>query len=223
MTTEISHADLEQALSLERFGRYLAWADGDRGRALELYTLNSLISESLYIPLQMLEVALRNKVHAVMTEALHDGWFHDDGLLLGDRQPDQIAAAIDDITRDGRDATPGRIVAEVTFSFWTAMFGTPYDELWKTTLHRVARKPNGKGVLRKDFAGPLTPIRILRNRIAHHEPIIAWNLAKHHGKMVELTEWLSPAAAAWCRQHDRFDQVYPKDRISLAVIPKAEE
>ena len=36
--------DLEQALSLERFARYLAWADGGRQRAVELYTLNTQLS-----------------------------------------------------------------------------------------------------------------------------------------------------------------------------------
>jgi hypothetical protein len=59
-----------------------------------------------------------------------------------------------------------------------------------------------------------------RNRITHHEPVIAWDLRKHHKKMVELTRWLSPAAAAWCRENDRFEQVYPAERVLIANIPK---
>lgn len=96
MTFRVSHADLENALSLERFARYQAWADGDRERAIALYTLNTRISESLYIPLQTLEIVLRNRIHAVMTTARHEGWFHDRGVLLGDRQPEQLAKAIQD-------------------------------------------------------------------------------------------------------------------------------
>jgi hypothetical protein len=38
--------------------------------------------------------------------------------------------------------------------------------------------------------------------------------------MVELTRWLSPAAAAWCRENDRFEQVYPAERVLIANIPK---
>lgn len=217
MAEESLHPELEQALSFERFGRYLAWANGDRGRAIELYTLNSLISESLYIPLQALEVTLRNRVHAVMTESHGERWFHEKDFLLGDRQSEQLATAIADIQRDKRDPTPGRVVAELTFSFWTAMFGTPYEQLWRSSLHRIAKKPNGKGLSRKDFAAPLTPTRILRNRIAHHEPIIAWNLARHHASILELTEWASPVAAAWCKEHDRFEKIYPAERIVLAT------
>jgi mono/diheme cytochrome c family protein len=43
--------------------------------------------------------------------------------------------------------------------------------------HVVSPKvgPPGKGLRRKDFSGPLSPIRTVRNRIAHHEPIITWD------------------------------------------------
>jgi hypothetical protein len=214
-----SHADLELALSLERFGRYLAWAGRDRERAIELYTLNTRISESLYTPLQSLEVALRNRIHVVMAEGLGDeAWFHQAGVLLNDRQPDQLTKAVEDLKAVNKMPTPGRIVAALSFGFWTAMFGPHYEGLWRTTLHRIAAKPDGKRLRRKDFSGPLTPIRSIRNRIAHHEPIITWDLLGIHNRMVELTRWLSPAAAAWCRENDRFDQVYPAERILLARI-----
>jgi hypothetical protein len=214
-----SHADLELALSLERFGRYLAWAGRDRERAIELYTLNTRISESLYTPLQSLEVALRNRIHVVMAEGLGDeAWFHQAGVLLNDRQPDQLTKAVEDLKAVNKMPTPGRIVAALSFGFWTAMFGPHYEGLWRTTLHRIAAKPDGKRLRRKDFSGPLTPIRTIRNRIAHHEPIITWDLPGIHKRMVELTRWLSPAAAAWCRENDRFDEVYPAERILLARI-----
>lgn len=207
--------ELEKALSYERFGRYLAWAGNDRVRALELYTLNTQLSESLYTSMQMLEVALRNRIHAVMAALHGDEWYLDVTLVPLPHQQQQVQKAIEDIQNDGKTATPGRVVAALTFSFWTSMLSPEYETLWQTTLHRIARKANGKGLRRKDFSGPLRPIRTLRNRIAHHEPIIAWNLPSHHAKILELTEWLSPAAAEWCRQHCRFALVYPAERILL--------
>ena len=212
----VSSEGLEQALSLERFSRYLAWAAGERARAIELYTLNTQLSESLYTPLQMLEVALRNRIHAVMTEVLHEGWFHDAGVLLGKWQPGQLAKAIEDVREDGREPTAGRIVAAVTFSFWTSMFGREYETLWQTTLHRIGSRPDGRGLRRKDFSGPLAQIRILRNRIAHHEPIISWDLPTHYNKIIELTGWLSPSAAEWCTAYSRF-QRYIRQSGSLCI------
>jgi hypothetical protein len=47
-----------------------------------------------------------------------------------------------------------------------------------------------------------------------------WDLRRRHKKMAELTRWLSPAAAAWSRENDRFERVYPAERISLANAPE---
>lgn len=207
--------EIEKALSLERFNRYVEWAAGDRKRALELYTLNTRLSEVLYVPLQMLEVVLRNRIHAVMTEAGYEQWFQDDKFLAVSHQREQLPKAIADLHDDGKEPTPGRIIAALTFSFWTSMVSPAYEELWQTTLHRIARRENGKGLRRKDFSAPLTPIRTLRNRIAHHEPILQWNLPKHHANMLTLTGWLSPAAAEWTRTTSRFEKVYPAERIIL--------
>ena len=206
---------IEEALSLERFGRYVAWAGGDRAQALNLYALNTRLSEALYTPLQMLEVALRNRIHAVLSASIQARWFEESSVLTVPHQNEQVAKALADLARDQKEAAPGRVVAALTFSFWTAMLGASYENLWQTDLHRIGRRDDGKGLRRKDLSGPLTQIRLLRNRIAHHEPILAWDLRKHHEGMLRITGWLSPAAAAWCRTLDRFDQVHPAERISL--------
>ncbi|MDP2618686.1 MAG: Abi family protein [Hyphomicrobiales bacterium] len=210
-----SFEDIERALSLERFSRYVAWAGGDRNRALELYTLNTKISESLYPPLQMLEVALRNRIHTVMSEIRHEEWFKDDGFLLVEHQKAQLAKAAEDLAAEKKGLSPGAVVAALTFSFWTSMLSPEYENLWQQHLNRIARKANGKGLRRKDLTGPLRPIRTLRNRIAHHEPILSWNLPRHYANMLQITEWLSPPAAAWCHEHCRFPEVYPSERIRL--------
>lgn len=209
-------AALEQALSLERFARYLDWAAGDRRRAIALYTLNAQLSESLYIPMQMLEIALRNRIHTVMTAAMHEQWYDEPRCQLGFRQAEQLAQARQDLLKAGRPATPGRVVAALTVGYWTAFFNTDYEDLWRRHLHRIAQRPGAKVLRRKDFSTVLTPIRLLRNRIAHHEPILEWHLPNHYRNMLQLTEWLSPAAAAWCRTHCRFDALYPPGGVVLA-------
>ena len=207
--------ELEQALSLERFSRYMSWAGGDRRRALDLYALNTRLSEALYVPLQVLEVALRNRVHAVLAEHKGCRWFEEPDLLIGPYQREQVTAALLDLARQRKEATPGRVVAALTLSFWTTMLGKPYENLWQTDLHRIARREDGKGLTRKSLSVPLTPIRLLRNRIAHHEPILFWDLEKHHSAILQITVWLSPAAASWCRSLDRFSQVFPSERLVL--------
>ncbi len=209
---------LSQAISLERFARYLAWAEGDRVRALELYTLNTQVSETLYTPLQMLEVALRNRVHAVLSDAYNDRWFDDQALITLPNQREQIDKIYQDLTKERKEPNPGRIVAMLTFSFWTSMLSPEYEVLWQKTLHRIARKENGKGLSRKEISRLLMPLRLLRNRIAHHEPILYWNLPKHHENILQVTEWLSPIAAEWCRIHSRFVTIYPAQGVELSRL-----
>lgn len=205
---------LEADFSAERFERYLEWANRDKAYAFQLYALNTALSEVLYSPIHMLEVALRNRFHTVLSERYGTDWF-EQPALLSENLRTQIEKAKADLSNDKRDHSPGRIVAAVTFGFWTQFLGVEYDTLWQTTTHKIAAKPDGKGVSRKEFAGHLTRIRILRNRIAHHEPIIYWDLCKHHEHIMTLTEWLSSAAATWSRHHSRFDEVFPKAGINI--------
>lgn len=213
----MTHENFEEALSLERFGRYMVWGGQDRGRAIGLYGLNTHLSESLYTPLQTLEVAIRNRIHTVLAEAKGEEWFMDhSGVVLGRYQPEQVAKAIEELNAAGKPVTPGGVVANLTFSFWTTMFNKDYETLWQQALHKIANPRAPKGLKRKSFSGRLTPIRVLRNRIAHHEPILNWNLHKHHTYILELIEWLSPPAAKWCRENDRFPDAYPAEGIVLA-------
>ena len=43
----------------------------------------------------------------------------------------------------------------------------------------------------------LKAIRLLRNRIAHHEPIFNRNVSDEYRRMREMIAWRSPVAAAW--------------------------
>lgn len=211
-----SENQLDELLSTERFGRYLAWAGGDREKAFELYALNTALSEALYTPMQMLEVALRNRFHAVLSDERGEYWFDDPGLISVEHQREQLAKARAGLQAEGKPITPGRVVASLTFGFWTAMLNKPYENLWQTVLHKAARREDGKGLTRKALAGPLTPIRVIRNRVAHHEPIINWNLPRHYANIEQMTTWLSPVAADWLRHHSRFPVVYPSTPIQLA-------
>lgn len=211
---------MEQTLSLERFARYLAWAAGDRAKAIALYKLNTQLSESLYTPIQMLEIALRNRIHAVMSAAIGETWFDAPECQLDVRQTEQLIQAKQNLAEDGKSKAPGRIVAALTFGYWTAFFNKGYEELWRKQLHHIGQRPE-KPLRRKDFSAALTPIRLLRNRIAHHEPILEWNLPKHYANMVQITRWLSPVAAEWCRAHCRFEAVYLAEGLQLASVDKA--
>jgi Abi-like protein len=212
---DLTYPALEDTLSTDRFSTYLGWAGGDRNRAIDLYTLNAGLCECLYTPLHMLEVALRNRIHQIMAAACGHAWYDLEAHQANPVQVGMLTKARQDLQEARKPETPSRMVAALTFGFWTAMLGKEYEELWQITLKDIARREDGKGLARKAFSKPLTLIRILRNRIAHHEPILSWNLPKHYEAILQLTAWLSPVAAQWCRDCSRFSAVYPRGGIEL--------
>ena len=209
-------SELESALSHERFARYREWAVENRDRALALYALNTQDSESLFTPLQMLVVSLRNRIHSALSDAMHESWFEKDGFLEILNQRDHVVIARDRLVKFGKEPRPGRIVASLSFSFWTLMLARNYEDHWQKTLNRIARRNDGKNLRRKDLSEPLARIRLFRNRIAHHEPVIQFNLPEEYGNIMQITRWLSPVAAEWSERQSRFLQVHRAERIALA-------
>jgi len=163
---------------------------------------------------------MRNRFHAALSAVHGHAWFDRPGFLVVAHQVEQLQKAKKQLAEEGKELEPGRIVAALTFGFWTALLNKDYEDLWRTTLRHAldagACDEKGRGLSRKSLATLATPLRKLRNRVAHHEPILYWSLPKHHANILRLTGWLSPAAEAWTRQHSRFPSVCPADFAPLA-------
>lgn len=208
---------LQTAFSHARMGRYLDWSGGNPAGAFQLYTLNAQLSEALYIPLQALELSLRNRIHEAMSLQFGDRWLMDDSRHLHEKQKQKVRRALAEIALNRKPPTPEQILSALSFGFWTALLGKDHEALWRTALYTIARKPNGKRVSRKNLSGPLTTIRKLRNRIAHHEPILHFNLPRHHADIRQIIAWLSPEAEEWCAGCDRFPALYQANPCQLPI------
>lgn len=53
----------------------------------------------------MLEVVLRNRIHAVLSEAYQPCWFREDGFLIVPHQVIQIATARAELARETKELT----------------------------------------------------------------------------------------------------------------------
>lgn len=64
----------------------------------------------------------------------------------------------------------GKVIAELTLYFWKKLYGSEYDHsLWRATLKRTFPE---KSVKRAEVASNLEIIYQVRNRLAHHEPVL---------------------------------------------------
>src|SRR3546814_10269142 len=97
------------------------------------------------------------------------------------------------------------------------------SDLWQSLRPIFQAKGVQRGVIARD----LRDLRILRNRVAHYEPIIALPLAQRYASITTLTGWLSPSAATWIAKYSTWPTLYRSDehtselqslmRISYAV------
>lgn len=227
MTTPapISDTLLEQLISSDRFGAYVHATGGDRIRAVALYQWNAAISAAFYETLHYVEVVFRNALHGHL-EALHAtiagrpsgaAWFDEPSWVAHHWFHEQASEARNKAIATanhspGRPRT-GKVVAELPFGFWRYLVTPRYEQsFWVPALdaafpHLAA---GTAGTRRRQVEHHVAFLHLLRNRIAHHEPIHGtisyrqkgsqrerYTLDDLHRVALELVSWISPAAARW--------------------------
>ena len=84
----------------------------------------------------------------------------------------------------------GKVVAELKFHFWCQMFTSGQDQhIWDAYLHQEFPNlplPLSVAGARDLIYKKLDAVRKFRNRIAHHEPIFAYNLHEHQHRIMKL-------------------------------------
>ena len=86
-------SDLVSAISQQRLQRYASVAAGDVAQALRLYMWNVALSETLYGPLQGLEITHRNRIHDRLSAAILPAWYDDSSVGLRHAQTQQVHRA----------------------------------------------------------------------------------------------------------------------------------
>jgi hypothetical protein len=194
MSIEERVSNFKNILTDQRLIKYMSFTNSNVEEALELYTLNTVLSQSFYVPLQALEIALRNKIDVSLKNEYEEFWFDRPNLIRASHQFEDIGEVKSRIfhykKKEPEPITHDRLVAGFSFGFWVSMFGHEYEDLWRQILHKIVYE-DAKGVTRKTFSGPLSKIRDLRNRIAHHECILTANLKDSHAQIEFLLSLLS--------------------------------
>jgi hypothetical protein len=182
---------LELILSKERLSSY---AKATPEETIKNYERNTILSEAVYGLLQGVEIAVRNSIHNALSMGLfHSDWY---GYISWQKpELDALDQARYKLVRRGKALVPGSVIAELPFGFWLQMVARRYEKvLWVPYVHKAF--PNivtdRNGLFRR-----LDEIRELRNRIAHHERILHFNLPLEYTQAIEVIRWICPITAAW--------------------------
>jgi hypothetical protein len=197
---------ITQTLAPERLSAY--GADDDNPQLiLARYLLNMALCESLYSPLQMAEIALRNSIHRELSIHFDTPEWFLESKSQTTWQARKVREAKELLKSKAKPATAGRIVAELSFGYWTSFFnkahassGIGHRLASKVFIHAPRRQRNLKTLDQR-----WKRIRDLRNRVFHHERILHWtNLDEQHAEIIEAIHWISPELAELAKKIDRF-------------------
>jgi hypothetical protein len=197
---------------------------------LARYLWNIALAESLFPSLHILEVALRNSLHAALvTETGSETWYDDNNLLVDPWAQGEVLKAHERLKKTGKPDEPGRILASLELGFWTSLLHHQYEQgptrpatqvpIWPKLIPTAFPHAKGVGATRQYMWGVLSGLRDFRNRVFHYEPI--WKgrktysgslvqLPRDHAEIVQVVSWLSPELATTLRLMDRFSPIHTK-------------
>ena len=203
---------IQPALAAERLDAYRQ-DQAEPLVGLARYLWNMALCESLYSPLQMVEIALRNALQQSLENHFSSSqWYEVPACwqLLTTSQQSQINEAKTNLKRQGKTPSPGRIVAELTFGFWTAFFNRRFAQnrdVVRFTVHAIPTAPKSHRNIRS-LNQRFNQLRELRNRVFHHERIIHWaDLDARHAAILETIGWISSELQELAIVLDRFSTI----------------
>ncbi len=190
---------VQRHLSPARLSTYLTATGGDLDAAVDLYRWNAAVSAALWESIGHAEVVLRNATHDALSarhaaKGRQGQWYDDPAHELDHHARDDVANAIRR-TRAGARPPAGKVVAELSFGFWRYLLAKRYTALLWPALRPAF--PFLGGSDRRLLEAPVAKVHRLRNRVAHHEPVIAEDLAAVHADILTTVGAVEPALRAW--------------------------
>lgn len=187
-------------LGSARASVYLAEASGDAARARDLYTWSTEVSGALHAQLSYVEIAVRNAIDPVLTSwnAAQPGfgpnWTAERGaatplygLLKG-----SLSAARTNAVKESqrRPHTHGRhnapvthddMISQLMFGSWVKLVHSTDGSqnqalLWASAIHQAFPNVPSADAERIRLGRQLETMRRLRNRVAHHDNLLAVNV-----------------------------------------------
>jgi hypothetical protein len=213
--------DLEkviECLSIDRLRTYFMFVSAEHQKlAVIPYDWLQLLSSMLFIPLQYLEITLRNKIYNILSDfyeakdkrsdlpGVPKNWI--EWMPTNPTIQKNVVYAYKNASSEikNRSITPGDIMSRLQFIAWIKILEEhPAKKsplyFWDFTIKEIF--PNAPDWSRRAIIGELRDINTLRNRLFHYEPVWKYDnmpnfqqgiveVSRKHKKIMAVIKWLS--------------------------------
>jgi hypothetical protein len=194
--------------------------EDEKQDAFQLLIWNTQLSESLYLPLQVFEITLRNRMDTRISacytqQAGTTEWYKDAAWLktwfAADDRGD-ITAAFKSGKTDRLDHSTDHdhSIAATTLGFWVNLLNRKYGRFWSEVLEKAF----WPGVNRDALYKLASKCNYIRNQMAHYEPVInkrrPLELVQLHKDILHFISRACPQTGNWVRENSqgRFDNAW---------------
>lgn len=185
----MQYSDLVTLVSSPRINRYLYATKNNQNLAVKAYFLNINISGDIFKAISFLEISLRNQINTLIPDILGldpDKWLIDvqKGKLSTSPDFKNTRRKINEAISLSKDGTHNQILCQLSFGFWCSLFsGYNYVVIGSKIMKSIH---TNRAVDPQALRIRLHNIRLMRNRIAHQEPIIFNKKGKFSSDQVKI-------------------------------------
>lgn len=201
----------KDVLTDARFEQYLVAANWDYAAAKDLYAWNTRISGAFYELLSYVEVSLRNAVDKALKDYEppasavvnpNKSWWFSNPAFLKDAHLKFADTAVGHLQRSNGDKrynySRDKIISSITFGLWEEIFSKDYENIFRQHLvHAFPDRRLTDIKIRKDVQKRVSSLRLLRNRIAHHQHIFHLPLEERFDQAIEILTAINKDFADW--------------------------
>jgi hypothetical protein len=204
---------IPNTLSQARFSKYRSLSNDTR-EAIKLYQWNLELSSSYIIPLHFFEIVVRNAIQEGVSAVYSNDW-HINGRFtqaLTQKNIQRLSSAKNSAQSKTGLADPpvGSVVAELTLVFWEGLMASALGPIiWDQHLNTVFKNsPNilHTSIKRSIIKTTIQNVRLLRNRVAHFEPIIDPDKFNHTQLIADIEKvvrWRCLDTASWLAERNK--------------------
>lgn len=226
MRTDFSADELReipQILSMPRFQRYLAAAQGDPENALRLYQWNSQLAAAFLYPLHVCEVALRNCISDAIVKVYGESWPWSESFLksLPEIKGRNYSPKDEIVIKNKKHESAGKVIADMNFAFWLSMLTSRHDSrLWGKYFKDefVGYGDGDVGVCRANLYSKIDKIKAFRNRVVHHEPIFLANSEHELNYIISVIGVMCKFTAEWVERTQSVRTLLDADPRKMTTV-----
>lgn len=214
--------ELMRFLGQARLSTYLAAAGGDAGRAADLYLWATELSGALHAQLSFVELAVRNAIDRQLVtwndaQGYGPGWTADGSAApllyqilrkpLNDARTwadKEAAVRHPRHPRHGLGVTHDDVVSQLMFGAWVKTIrpisqsesNDRQKQLWTEAMGGAFPHADQSDAGRQAIGAQLETMRQLRNRVAHHDNLLAVDIRHRQNGILSLLSKVDPALPA---------------------------